>query len=189
MAFAHLGRKLAVDSLTLGLAYSLDRARRCPDGRGKRTHPEPPPSTTPVFMRPAGTGTGPAHAPGPACRLAQWGCLHTFEGAPMAKPAGGLSRPGPDHDRRRTVSGDSRAERLKFQSQAKFFNPFNQVNFRSARCRWRPLAKPRRDSEQPGSPEACRRARDRTSASFGGNRGARMVRPVKLRLKTAPNLI
>jgi hypothetical protein len=37
-----------------------------------------------------------------------------------------------------TVSGDSRAERVKFESQAKFFNPFNRVNFRSARRRWRP---------------------------------------------------
>lgn len=56
----------------------------------------------------------------------------------MEKPAGGLSRPGPDHDRRRMVSGDSRAERLKFESQAKFFNPFNRVNFRSARRRSQP---------------------------------------------------
>lgn len=36
------------------------------------------------------------------------------------------------------VSGDSRAEGLKFESLAKFFNPFNRVNFRSARRRSRP---------------------------------------------------
>jgi hypothetical protein len=57
----------------------------------------------------------------------------------MAKPAGAFRGPDQITIGAGTVSGDSRAERLKFESQAKFFNPFNRVNFRSARRRWRPL--------------------------------------------------
>lgn len=56
----------------------------------------------------------------------------------MAKPAGG---PFAARTRSRSAPGWSQeipAEGLKFESLAKFFNPFNRVNFRSARRRSRP---------------------------------------------------
>lgn len=188
MAFAHLGRKLAVDSLTLGLAYSLDR-----------------PAVFPMDAGIGASGTSTEHDPGVyvggwdrygpgACSGTRAICVDELNGAAftlsMGAPMARGAFRGPDQITigARTVSGDSRAVRLKFQSQAKFFNPFNRVNFRSARRRSRPS----RNKEGFRTTRLARgmQAGERSaSASLRGNRGARMVRPVKLRLKTAPNLI
>ena len=48
-------------------------------------------------------------------------------GRPWRSRQGGFRDPDQITIGAGTVSGDSRAERLKFKSQAKFFNPFNRV--------------------------------------------------------------
>lgn len=83
----------------------------------------------------------PAHAPGRvrSVSISSMGLPSRFRGGTHGEAGRGAFR-GPDQITigAGMVSGDSRAERLKFESQAKFFNPFNRVNFRSARRRSRP---------------------------------------------------